>query len=222
MNLDLSIENLEKAVHEIKKASLSDDKTLLGNALGLKKESDLIDTGQSEFNVIIFGDLNDFKSLNDTHTHEAGDTALRETGKSIYELFVEKLNAKAFRPSGDEFVILINENNLADFTAQTENFKSINFNYKGKKLSAKMSFGIAINDNKTSFSELLGRAETACLTAKNIGDGISVIWNEEIEQNALESFRKKCEKCNSVNRCFIPKRNAPKGISYCANCGRKF
>jgi GGDEF domain-containing protein len=83
MNLDLSIANLEKAVNEIKRASLSDDKTPLGNALALKKESDLIDLGQSEFKIIIFGDLNDFKSLNDIHTHEAGDTALFETGKTI-------------------------------------------------------------------------------------------------------------------------------------------
>lgn len=75
MNLDIAIEQLLEAASKVRAKSFADDKTPLGNALALSREKALINIGQSEFDVIVFGDLNDFKHLNDTHTH---------SGKSCY------------------------------------------------------------------------------------------------------------------------------------------
>ena len=73
--------NLTEAIEQLNKVAFTDDKTPLENALALNKEVTLIDKGQSKFDVIVFGDLNDFKLFNTNHKHEAGDVAIRKVGE---------------------------------------------------------------------------------------------------------------------------------------------
>ena len=54
---------------------------------------------------LIFMDLNDFKQVNDTYGHEAGDTLLNIVAKRLQNSIREK--DKAFRIGGDEFVVVI-------------------------------------------------------------------------------------------------------------------
>ncbi len=54
---------------------------------------------------LIFMDLNDFKMVNDTYGHEAGDALLNITAKRLQNSIREK--DKAFRIGGDEFVVVI-------------------------------------------------------------------------------------------------------------------
>ena len=54
---------------------------------------------------IIFMDLNDFKMVNDTYGHDAGDALLNITAKRLQNSIREK--DKAFRIGGDEFVVVI-------------------------------------------------------------------------------------------------------------------
>lgn len=222
MNLDDAISQLEDIVDQIKLANFADDKTPLDNYSALKKEISLIENGESEFDVIVFGDLNDFKSLNDTAGHEAGDIAIRQVGEKVQDLFVKAIGAKAFRQSGDEFVILLKHKNIEEFKTRTSIFSSIDFTYKGKLLAAKMSFGLIISDGKTAFTDLMERAETACRSAKNEGDGICVEWSIEVEENSFKSFRQKCHSCGSLNKCDVPKKNNPQNLKVCSFCGEGF
>jgi GGDEF domain-containing protein len=65
MSLDEAISRLETVIAEVRQASLIDEKTALGSALALRNQERLINDGTSDFDVIVFGDLNDFKRLND-------------------------------------------------------------------------------------------------------------------------------------------------------------
>ena len=56
--------NLSEAIEQLNKVAFTDDKTPLENALALDKEVILIDAGRSKFDVIVFGDLNEFKLFN--------------------------------------------------------------------------------------------------------------------------------------------------------------
>jgi diguanylate cyclase (GGDEF)-like protein len=94
MNLDEAIEGLEKLVAEVRNASLTDDKTRLGSALALRQEARLINEGISESDVIVFGDLDDFKHLNDIYGHDAGDVAINKVGEIVHKLIVEDLKGK--------------------------------------------------------------------------------------------------------------------------------
>src|SRR5437763_17220313 len=98
---------LENLVAEIRRISFADDKTSLGNALALEQEERLINEGKSKFDVIVFGDLNNFKRINDDYTHDAGDLAIKVIGETIRTTLIEGLEAEAYRQSGDEFVILL-------------------------------------------------------------------------------------------------------------------
>lgn len=214
--------NLIEAIEQLNKVAFTDDKTPLENALALNKEVFLIDNGRSRFDVIVFGDLNDFKLFNTNYSHEAGDVAIRRVGEKIQEDIVSQTTARAFRQSGDEFVILLKQSRIKKFLSKTSSFASVTFSYKKKSLETKMSFGYAVSDGKTNFSELLERAETACLTAKSKGDGMCVKWTEEVEHNALVEKRHNCRRCGSVNKCYIPKRLSPEKLKLCSFCGERF
>lgn len=55
--------------------------------------------------VVAYLDLNDFKEINDRHSHFAGDEALRSMARFLKNSFRE--NDQIFRVGGDEFIILI-------------------------------------------------------------------------------------------------------------------
>jgi diguanylate cyclase (GGDEF)-like protein len=219
MSLDESIGQLEKIVAEVRQASLTDDKTKLGNALALEREARFISEDTSEFNVLVFGDLNDFKKLNDEHTHAAGDVAISVVGETIQKHIVTALQARAFRQSGDEFVILLRQDLIDSFLSITSSFGNILFSYNGKELRTAMSLGYARSDGKSSFDDLMERAEVACQHAKVQGDGACIEWTEEIKLNPLLRIGGRCEKCSAKIICNIPQQNAPTKLSYCPCCG---
>lgn len=94
MSLDEAIGRLEKLIAEVRQASLIDDKTPLGSLLALRQEGRLINAGLSKFRVVVFGDLNDFKSLNDEFGHEAGNIAIRSVGETLQESIAKANNAR--------------------------------------------------------------------------------------------------------------------------------
>ena len=219
MSLDEAIERLEKLVTEVRQASLTDDKTTLGSALALRQEERLINEGASDFNVIVFGDLNGFKQLNDDHTHDAGDVALNSVGEIIRKLVIDDLKAKAFRQGGDEFVILLRQDSVEEFLSVTASLGNILFSHKEKGLKTAMSFGFALSDGKTSFSDLLERAEVACQYAKAQGDGECVKWTDELELDPLIRKGGRCQKCGARISCNVSRQNAPKELKCCPCCG---
>jgi diguanylate cyclase (GGDEF)-like protein len=87
---------------------LLDDR--LGQALAASKRSGL-------YGALMFLDLDNFKPLNDTHGHVAGDLLLVEVARRL-TAFVRETDTVA-RIGGDEFVVLLNELH-ADKTTSTE------------------------------------------------------------------------------------------------------
>jgi diguanylate cyclase len=215
----MNLGQLENLVAEIRRVSFADDKTSLGNALALNHEEQLINNGESEFNVVVFGDLNDFKQLNEDHGYEAGDVAINNVGETIYKIVVDDLQAKAFRKSGDEFVILLKQDLVERFLSAASSFGNILFSYKDKELRTTMSLGYVLSDGKTSFDDLLRRAEDACKHAKAQGDGACVEWTEDIKLNPLVRRSGRCSKCGARVTCNVSQQNAPAKLKCCPCCG---
>jgi diguanylate cyclase (GGDEF)-like protein len=220
MNLNEAIEQLERFVADARQASLTDEMTKLGSKLALDQEQRLISEGMSEFDVAVFGDLDDFKHLNDDHGHDAGDVAINKAGETIQlVLVIEGLQAKAFRRSGDEFVILLKQDSIETFLLTTPSFSNITFFYNEQELGTAMSLGYAIGDGKISVSDLLGRAEVACQYAKVQGGGVCVAWTEDMKLNPLVRKNGNCLKCSARISCNVPKLKAPAGLKFCPCCG---
>lgn len=221
MNLDEAIEGLERLVAEVRNASLTDDKTRLGSALALRQEGRLVNEGKSEFDVIIFGDLNDFKHLNDLHGHEAGDVAINKVGEVLNKLIVEDLQGKAFRQSGDEFVILLRQHQITNFLSIADSFRNIAFSHNRKPLETGISLGYVLSDGKASFEDLVGRAEIACQLTKAKGENVCIEWTENIKHNPLVRISGICRKCGARISCNVPKQSAPLALQSCPCCGER-
>ena len=221
MNLDEAIDQLERFVGDVRQSSLIDDKTNLASALALRQEERLINDGKSVFNVVVFGDLNDFKHLNDEHGHEAGDVAINEVGKAISNV-LENLTAKAYRLSGDEFIILLEQDSVSGFLSASSSLANVTFSHDEKELKISMSLGYVLSDGKSSLSELQERAEVACQHAKLQGEGTCVEWSGAIESNPLVRRTARCEKCGARIICNIPKLGAPQHLICCPSCGAVF
>ncbi|OGT73206.1 MAG: hypothetical protein A2W76_09560 [Gammaproteobacteria bacterium RIFCSPLOWO2_12_47_11] len=132
--------------------------------------------------TLCFLDLDQFKIINDTSGHVAGDALLRQLGK----LFREKIRQHdtVARLGGDEFGILMEHCPLekardiagmlcAELTA---------FNFMWEKMAHHIgvSIGIAIiNKDTCDTIEVMKQVDTACYAAKDSGRNRVHIYNED-------------------------------------------
>lgn len=138
-------------------------------------------TGQGAVFSIIFADLDHFKQLNDAHSHETGDRALR--------LFAEVLRHTSRaadhigRFGGEEFLII-----MRDVDAETALGASMRI---GDELRDRLgrsnlphftaSFGIAHSSMGRSAQEIIGLADLAMFEAKTSGRNRATVAGTEID-----------------------------------------
>jgi diguanylate cyclase (GGDEF)-like protein len=131
---------------------------------------------------LIFGDIDNFKEINDKYGHLAGDAALKSIAKCLKDNFRD--SDIIARYGGDEFAIILPETSINDVYIVVErlrkNVDSLIIDYDGKKFSFSMSFGITTlgSTNNLSAAELLKRADNALYKAKNAGRNRSYLFKE--------------------------------------------
>ncbi|MFZ5428246.1 MAG: HDOD domain-containing protein [Thermodesulfobacteriota bacterium] len=124
---------------------------------------------------ILFFDLDNFKVVNDTRGHQAGDDVLRMVSR-ILKARLRKGMDYPCRYGGDEFAVIVTEivphqlENLASRIneALEEQFKGL----------VGMSAGLAMLGAGETPSSLLRRADKASYTAKNQG-GHRILWADD-------------------------------------------
>ncbi len=68
----------------------------------------IIETHQSP--IILFIDMDDFKSINEKHGHHIGDKGLQQTSNIVRSCMPD--NSYLFRYGGDEFIVITEEKNI--------------------------------------------------------------------------------------------------------------
>ena len=123
--------------------------------------------------TLVIGDIDHFKSVNDTFGHPAGDATLR--------LLSQRLNACLrnsdilARHGGEEFAILLTETPLKDSLMVIERLRrmveSLAVEYEGQVIKVTMSFGLALIQPGSALSEdeWIKRADRALYEAKHRG-----------------------------------------------------
>jgi diguanylate cyclase (GGDEF)-like protein len=137
---------------------------------------------------IIMIDLDDFKKVNDTFGHLAGDEVLRTlTRRCLGGL--REVDTVA-RYGGEEFVILLPETGLAEAAQAADrilasiSLESIDIGKHKIEISA--SFGVAELDEECVDIEcLIGRADLALYAAKSAGRGQIICWQKDLENQKL-------------------------------------
>ncbi len=137
----------------------------------LRREIALQANTGRQFAVLML-DLDHFKSINDTHGHEAGDRAL----KHVAALLVDNTRGSdyLFRYGGEEFVVVLGSVSHEDAKAIAEGLRNAIASSPvaladGSTLSLTGSIGVAVQDGHPDYERVLARADAAMYAAKRGG-----------------------------------------------------
>lgn len=135
--------------------------------------------------ALCFIDLDQFKLVNDTYGHTAGDELLRQLG-SVLQDTVRQRDTLA-RLGGDEFVVLMEHCTLYQaqwvVTALLKVIQEFQFSWEGQSIIIGASIGlVSITETTANLTELMKEADAACYRAKDLGrNRIHVHYSEDIE-----------------------------------------
>jgi two-component system cell cycle response regulator len=178
-------ETLEKAVQErtqelidanikLNKLSRTDSLTNLPNRRDLseKMEIELVrnERSKSTFSLIM-GDIDNFKIINDTFGHDAGDDVLVRVAKIITGA-IRRQDTVA-RWGGEEFLIFSPETGIDGGAKLAEKIREYiekeKFSYGQKNMVVTMSFGVSSSGMNLPLKELVIKSDNNLYEAKNSG-----------------------------------------------------
>jgi diguanylate cyclase (GGDEF)-like protein/PAS domain S-box-containing protein len=154
---------------------------------------------------ILFMDLDDFKTINDSLGHAAGDRMLSEVGERLKNSLRQADTAA--RLGGDEFAVLLEDGgdgvDAAEVAARILASLEGPFHLEGKEVFARASIGIATADAGTGgpegAEELLRNADVAMYMAKEAGKGRYQVFEPAMHDTALRRLELKADLQRAVD-----------------------
>jgi diguanylate cyclase (GGDEF)-like protein/PAS domain S-box-containing protein len=135
-------------------------------------------TGRGHDSVVLFMDLDQFKNVNDTYGHNAGDQVLIDLSKMLLNQF-RKDSDRLTRLGGDEFAILFEDTDIgeAGTIAQRlcESVANSNFLPDRGGVRISLSVGLARIKERETPEAILSRADKAMYRAKELGGNRIII-----------------------------------------------
>jgi diguanylate cyclase (GGDEF)-like protein len=144
--------------------------------------------------ALVLLDLDDFKKVNDTHGHPAGDAVLRSVGE-VLGSGVRQIDLAA-RYGGEEFVVLVPESDLKGATQLAKRLRLAVSKARtelpdGRLLKVTASFGVAAKGDLSSAEQLVAAADEALYEAKRAGKNRVVAAGDEPAEPKAKSAPKK-------------------------------
>jgi diguanylate cyclase (GGDEF)-like protein/putative nucleotidyltransferase with HDIG domain len=133
-------------------------------------ERELQRTGRTGLPLtLVLLDLDDLKTLNDTHGHQAGDERIRALAEALRACL--RATDSAYRIGGDEFAVI-----LADARA----WGGVEFSQRLLQAFPQVTAGIATAERPTSRDALVHDADMALLTAKRT-DQRALVYSRDMD-----------------------------------------
>jgi diguanylate cyclase (GGDEF)-like protein len=138
------------------------------------------------FGALIYFDIDEFKTINDTFGHRAGDHVLIRTADTVSKLV--RTTELFARLGGDEFAIIAPNASLAGAQSLAERLLSavaaMQFEFENRRLSLTISVGIALfPEHAGSAEELVSRADAAMYQAKRGGKNGWRLYRPDLDQS---------------------------------------
>lgn len=171
-----------------------DELTSLPNRRSLHETlNDLISSsltsGENIDLVLMFLDLDHFKTINDAFGHSNGDILLKQVSARLAQFLGD--TGKVFRMGGDEFIFLFH--GLSERTEVIQTGKKINdlfntpFTINGSKFHVTSSIGIAIYPNDGTDAEtFMVYADNAMYKSKSKGRNIYTLFDSNMKSHSNE------------------------------------
>ncbi len=166
---------LLERISELEQLAITDELTGLLNRRGFQGElkralSSASRYGEQGVLIYIYIDLDDFKPINDTFGHAAGDEVLRR----VAGLLRDNVRDADYvgRMGGDEFAILLTRTTWEDGLSRTEEMdRLLNTScssWQGRMIKIGASLGLQAYGSMDNGQELLGRADAAMYQTKRL------------------------------------------------------
>jgi diguanylate cyclase (GGDEF)-like protein/PAS domain S-box-containing protein len=153
--------------------------------------------------AVLFLDLDDFKIINDSLGHEAGDRLL----VCVAERLSSRCRAEdtVARLAGDEFGFVLEDSVRDEAVHFAERIAQVlrdPFVLEGREVFVSPSIGIALGGatTNTDAQELLGRADLAMYRAKRSGKARHAVFEEEMNVEALRRLERRSQLEQALER----------------------
>ncbi len=145
---------------------------LLNRAMLMEKLQNAVQTARTgDRSALLYIDLDNFKLINDSLGHAAGDKLLAKVATALRKSV--RSQDVAFRVGGDEFAVLLRDIGLEKAQAISERvlaqIQEFAFSDSTKTFIVGASIGIAMIDGTAGGEEVMGFADSACYSAKAHG-----------------------------------------------------
>ena len=146
----------------------------------------------NDSHALCYLDLDQFKVINDSCGHAAGDQLLRSVAELLNSLLSS--NETLARLGGDEFGLLIQNTDIDKAVRIAEHIltaiKAFRFNWEGKTFSIGVSIGVTVITRKSiDLKSVVSIADSACYAAKEKGRNRVQVYDPddiELEQRQQE------------------------------------
>jgi diguanylate cyclase (GGDEF)-like protein len=139
--------------------------------------------------AVLFVDLDDFKTVNDSLGHGVGDVLLVEAGRRIQGCI--RPGDTTARLGGDEFAVLLEDADAPAARAAAERIVhalDAPVHVAGREVFVTGSIGIAPGAPGDGVDDLLRNADMAMYRAKEVGKGRALVYDPAMSAAALERF----------------------------------
>ncbi len=137
--------------------------------------------------TVVMIDLDNFKTINDTYGHAAGDEVLREIGECLARSFIRKSDLVA-RYGGDEFVVIMNDTSASNAQNVVARFlkyaNGVKVPYAGKNVTVSCSAGYTEIHESDTVESIMARADQALYQAKAAGRNTARFVPYAADENA--------------------------------------
>jgi len=134
-----------------------------------------------KFICIIFFDIDNFKKINDTYGHLAGDKVLKKVAKTTVNSL--RKDDIVIRWGGEEFLVLLNDIDCKETILKIAeklrtNIQNLKFSEFENGITC--SFGVCCGtvESYDSFNSLLDKADKTLYRAKKMGKNISLLCEQ--------------------------------------------
>ncbi|MBC8415593.1 MAG: GGDEF domain-containing protein [Candidatus Cloacimonetes bacterium] len=167
-------DKLENTHEQLKEIARTDPLTELSNRRDIiekiEYEQIRFERNKNPF-VIIIGDLDFFKSINDRYGHDCGDYVLKKVAQ-ILRTTIRKQDIVS-RWGGEEFLLLLPETPLEGGKVAAEKVRkkieNSNLKYNNDPLSITITLGVSVYDNVMEIDDCIKKADQALYRGKHKG-----------------------------------------------------
>ena len=164
----------EKRIQEVTAKSFQDALTKLANRASFDEyfAKELVRFHHKQFDLAISViDLDDFKRINDTFGHTAGDKTLQVIAETLTKVMGKDVFISRY--GGEEFVIIFKDNDkitvMNKLNMLRKKVASLPFTFKGTRVSITLSIGVTLIQREDIVHSAFERADTALYRAKSEG-----------------------------------------------------